>query len=94
MLTAEEQKALVEEAGFIDVQVFQKWIDLGTFTNGTRCLLKRRANARSDFQTGRSASTVCSCLGLPHSGPAIHLDSKRGTAGLLGKGDRGGLQWK
>jgi hypothetical protein len=35
MFTAEEQKALVEEAGFIDVQVIPKWIDFGKFTNGT-----------------------------------------------------------
>lgn len=41
MFTAEEQKALVEQAGFIDVQVFQKWIDYGSFTNGTGCPQER-----------------------------------------------------
>jgi hypothetical protein len=36
MMTADDQKRLVEEAGFVDIQVTNKWIDKGRYTNGIK----------------------------------------------------------
>jgi hypothetical protein len=34
-LRAEEQRQFVQDAGFVDIQVIQKWCDHGTYTKGT-----------------------------------------------------------
>jgi hypothetical protein len=34
VMMADDQKRLLEEAGFVDIQVTNKWIDAGCFTNG------------------------------------------------------------
>jgi hypothetical protein len=86
MFTAEEQKALVERAGFIDVQVFEKWIDFGKFSDGTPPK-KAALIGRSDFETGREGRAVCSCLGFPPCRPAIHLDGTGRTTDVCGEGD-------
>ena len=38
--TDEEQRQMIRDAGFVDIQVFQKWCDFGTYTNGMRVELR------------------------------------------------------
>jgi hypothetical protein len=71
-LSAEAQRQFVQDAGFVDIQVIQKWCDHGTYTDGMFIEIRKSYYSRSGGQKGRCDWQIRSWIPLASNRNETH----------------------
>jgi len=73
-VTADFQRQLLEDAGFVDIQVSKKWLDYGTFTQGIPSLRVVDYNARSGLKKSRAYGSIRAWIVISDTCHEIHTN--------------------